>query len=103
MLCAKCYQRTNGVLLRCYQGLPYPLSPLTSGVTYLPLGPLLTVLCEMQVRERATLLLAELLTRLPKLPLSTASVSRFAEFFSSRLGDYPSVGIERSLSDGLEI
>ncbi|CAN0068719.1 unnamed protein product, partial [Hapterophycus canaliculatus] len=45
----------------------------------------------IQVRERSTLLLAELLARLPKLPLSDASACRFATFFSSRLGDYPSV------------
>ncbi|CAN0410518.1 unnamed protein product, partial [Ectocarpus sp. 12 AP-2014] len=46
---------------------------------------------DSKVRERATLLLAELLARLPTLPLSAASAARFAGFFSSRLGDYPSV------------
>ncbi|CAN0173653.1 unnamed protein product [Scytosiphon promiscuus] len=46
---------------------------------------------DSKVRERSTLLLAELLVRLPKLPLSEASACRFAAFFSSRLGDYPSV------------
>ncbi|CAN0565270.1 unnamed protein product, partial [Laminaria digitata] len=44
-----------------------------------------------KVRERSTLLLAELLVRLPTLPLTGASAPRFAAFFSSRLGDYPSV------------
>lgn len=44
-----------------------------------------------QVRERATLLLAELLVRLPKLPLVPRSAARFASFFASRLADYPSV------------
>eukprot|EP00904_Undaria_pinnatifida_P006781 jgi/Undpi1/3232/HiC_scaffold_15.g06606.m1 len=46
---------------------------------------------DAKVRERSTLLLAELLVRLPTLPLTGASASRFAAFFSSRLGDYPSV------------
>eukprot|EP00752_Nemacystus_decipiens_P008715 g7777.t1 len=46
---------------------------------------------DAKIRERATLLLAELLARLPKLPLTAASAARFAAFFSARLGDYPSV------------
>ncbi|CAN0072597.1 unnamed protein product, partial [Phaeothamnion confervicola] len=44
-----------------------------------------------QLRERGTLLLAELLSRLTALPLAPASVPKLAEFFSARLADYPSV------------
>ncbi|CAN0417261.1 unnamed protein product, partial [Discosporangium mesarthrocarpum] len=44
-----------------------------------------------QIRERATLLLAELLSRLPSLPLSAKSAAHLSCFFTSRLKDYPSV------------
>src|SRR5690242_2823289 len=55
------------------------------------LGPYLTNSSD-RTRQRATLLLAEILSRLPELPLSSTSLKHFSEFFCARLGDYPSVG-----------
>ena len=63
-----------------------PIPDVASSSVNLP-----PVIRGIQVRERATQLLAELLARLPKLPLSSSSAARFAEFFASRLADYPSV------------
>ncbi|KAI9921212.1 hypothetical protein PsorP6_002384 [Peronosclerospora sorghi] len=44
-----------------------------------------------KVRSRATLLLAEVLTRLPDLPLSPSAVELLLNFFTDRLADFPSV------------
>jgi hypothetical protein len=43
----------------------------------------------------ATLLLAELLTRLPTLPLTDAAIATLIKFFASRCADYP---LEASLT-----
>lgn len=43
-----------------------------------------------KVRARATLLLAEVLTRLPELQLSPAAVQLLLDFFGDRLADFPS-------------
>ncbi|DBA01808.1 TPA: hypothetical protein N0F65_002924 [Lagenidium giganteum] len=54
------------------------------------LGPSLTA-TDDKTRARATLLLAEVLTRLPELPLQTTALDLLVNFFSDRLADYPSV------------
>lgn len=43
-----------------------------------------------KVRTRATQLLAEVLTRLPELPLTVNAVQLLMDFFADRLADYPS-------------
>lgn len=45
-----------------------------------------------KVRSRATLLLAEVLARLPELPLAPAAVQLLLDFFGDRLADFPSAG-----------
>lgn len=45
-----------------------------------------------KVRSRATLLLAEVLSRLPELPLAPAAVQLLLDFFGDRLADFPSAG-----------
>ena len=47
------------------------------------LGPYLTNE-DPKLRERGTLLCAEVLTRLPELPLNTAAVDQFLAFFTAR-------------------
>lgn len=45
-----------------------------------------------KVRSRATLLLAEVLSRLPELRLAPAAVQLLLDFFGDRLADFPSAG-----------
>jgi DNA repair/transcription protein MET18/MMS19 len=54
------------------------------------MGPHLTG-SDDRSRERATLLLAEVLTRLPKLPMEADKYSHWTAFFTSRLSDFPSL------------
>ncbi|GMF38733.1 unnamed protein product [Phytophthora fragariaefolia] len=53
------------------------------------LGPFLTS-GDDKVRSRATLLLAEVLTRLPELQLAPSAVQLLVTFFADRLADFPS-------------
>lgn len=55
------------------------------------LGEHLTNLDEL-VRSRGTLLLSEVLTRLPTYPLDANAVHFLVGFFTDRIQDYPCVG-----------
>jgi DNA repair/transcription protein MET18/MMS19 len=55
------------------------------------LGEHLTNVDEL-VRARGTLLLAEVLTRLPTFPLDATAVHFLVGFFCDRIQDYPCVG-----------
>jgi Dos2-interacting transcription regulator of RNA-Pol-II len=76
----------NGVVLSLHRSGAGGFQSLLGG----HLGPFLTNE-DPKVRERGTLLCAEILARLPDLPLNSVAVTHFLAFFTARLADYPSV------------